>query len=1175
MAGRNEAKITFRAETEQFNNQIKNANSTLATLRATMALNQAQFKNTGDAAEYLKGKQELLKQELEQNRAKQEALTGKLEAAKKIYGENSTEAQKLVAQLTRTQTEEQRLESQLSDTTEALEDMADAEEKANTPLEKLKSTIEEQKSELDKLQTEYANTALQEGRQSDAAQELRNRINTLNSELRQNEERLEDVQSATREAGEEMDEQSKGGWTQGQQVLADLKSKVLGGLIDTMKQAVSAVIELGTEFTKSLSNVEALSGASASEMDKLESTALELGRSTVFSASQVSDAFGYMALAGWETSDMLNGIDGVLNLAATSGMELADASDMVTDYLSAFGLEAQDAAGMVDMLAYAQANSNTTAEQLGEAFGNSASMMHTAGQSMQTTTAILEAFANQGLKGSEAGTALSAMMRDITQKMKNGKIMIGDTAVEVQDANGNFRNMIDILADVEDATDGMGTAEKSAALMTTFTARSVKGVSMALTEGSENLQAYEEDLNSCSGTAEDMSGIMNDNLAGDMKALDSAMEGLGLQLFSFFEGPLREGAQFATDAINGITDALTPHRTELETFIDGINESVDKTKEAVEASTERVGHVTDGVAELQAYRDIILDLNEKSELNEYEQYQMKNAVEALSGSMPELANAFDEVTGKLDLTNTELEDMFDNALKLALQDAIIKEIQAAYDTMAQAELDAAMATDALTTAQQNAGMSYDEVKKKAEDFAKAGINISYALTQEEKELLQAGGAQAKTNEAREETNRVMGENVEQLKAVAKEQEAEIDENIMQAQTSEDVAAAVKDAADAAVDAADANEDLGEAVGITAEDLASLAEQTGLSIDELSRMAESSDMTVEELEKVATKVAEERKAFEDLQTSVQEATSNSITALQEWSGGAELSIDDMVKNITDATAGAQAWVDNMTKLGQEAGGAIPQALYDELLEQGPTQAANAAAALADALDNEKDKVKAIADEYAKQLDITADSTTLAKYSSTGKAVTGEIAKGVEDGSAEVADAAGQMTDDINTEVDNGMDDVVSTYDGAMDAMESSTSTSANIIETRVSQMVLNLKKKLAEEIKGPNFKLPHFKLTGEFNPQAKTVPVVTVDWYAKGGIFTRPTVLGTPYGLKGFGESGAEAVLPVELLRDYVSEAVSAASNTVFNIEMTVNGAESPEAWAADFARSLKQRMRIA
>ena len=200
------------------------------------------------------------------------------------------------------------------------------------------------------------------------------------------------------------------------------------------------------------------------------------------------------------------------------------------DYLTAFGLEADQAGRMADVLSYAQANSNTTTEMLGEAFKNCAVNAHNAGMSLEETTAILSKFADAGLKGSEGGTALNAIIRDMTQKMKNGAIQIGNTKVQVQDANGNFREMTDIIADVDKATEGMGDAQKTAALMTTFTADSIKGMGILCNTGADSIEEYTKKLENSNGTAEKMSNMMNQNLSGALKTLSSAWEALQLSL---------------------------------------------------------------------------------------------------------------------------------------------------------------------------------------------------------------------------------------------------------------------------------------------------------------------------------------------------------------------------------------------------------------------------------------------------------------------------------------------------------------------------------------------------------------------------------------------------------------------------------------------------------------------
>ena len=327
-------------------------------------------------------------------------------------------------------------------------------------------------------------------------------------------------------------------------------------IADMGMDVAQSMVNIGMSFESAMSDVQAISGATGEELKQLRDTAKKYGSTTAFTATESAQALKYMALAGWDANQSMEALPGVLDMAAASGMDLAAASDAVTDYISAFGLEAKDATYMADAMAKAQATANTSAQQLAEAWGNSAASMHAAGQDMETTTAALMIFADQGMKGSEAGTALSAMMRDITQKMENGAIKIGDASIAVQDAQGNFRDLNDIITDVAAATDGMGSAEKSAALMTTFTARSIKGVNMLLNAGVGELNEYEAAVRGSAGTASDQAATMLDNLKGDITIFQSALEGLQLDMFESSDSILRDAVQGATGVITAFQQAV-------------------------------------------------------------------------------------------------------------------------------------------------------------------------------------------------------------------------------------------------------------------------------------------------------------------------------------------------------------------------------------------------------------------------------------------------------------------------------------------------------------------------------------------------------------------------------------------------------------------------------------------
>lgn len=442
--------------------------------------------------------------------------------------------------------------------------------------ETLRSTISKQEDTLQQLKQRYVDVATEQGETSDEARELARQIQDLSSELHENKTKLSDAEYAADKLDNSLEEvessakKADDGFTMFKATLANLAADAIMRAVDGIKNLVGNVIELGQNFTSTMSEVSAISGATGEDFEKLEACAREYGATTVFSASNAAEALKYMSLAGWDADQSTSALGGVLNLAAASGMELGAASDMVTDYLSAFAMEAGDAAYFADLLSYAQSHSNTTAEALGEAYKNCAANLNAAGQDVETVTSLLEGMANQGYKGSEAGTAMAAIMRDITNGMKDGAIKIGETSVAVMDAQGNFRDLTDILTEVEAATNGMGDAERAVALSSTFTADSTNGLNLILNEGMDNIAGYEEELRGASGSAEEMANIMNDNLSGDVAAMNSAFEELGLKIYDALESKLRAGVQFITNGVIPAIEWLGGHIPEVTIAVSGL-----------------------------------------------------------------------------------------------------------------------------------------------------------------------------------------------------------------------------------------------------------------------------------------------------------------------------------------------------------------------------------------------------------------------------------------------------------------------------------------------------------------------------------------------------------------------------------------------------------------------------
>jgi len=287
-----------------------------------------------------------------------------------------------------------------------------------------------------------------------------------------------------------------------------------------------------------MAKVQAITGNTSDEMVDLESVAREMGATTRYSAGESADALGYMALAGWETGEMVSALPSVLSLATAGQMDLASASDIVTDNMSMFGIEAEDASRASDVFAEAQAKSNTSVGQLSEALKNAGPSASAVGHTIEDTSAILGVFANQGLKGSAAGTALQAMYRDLQAGAENGNIAIGETSVAVYDAEGNMRSMTDIMRDTEEATAGMTQEQRQNALGAVFQQQSLRGTNLYMNEGSASADKLAESLKNSGGAAQTQAEVMDNTLGGSFQRLKSSLEEVALQFFAVIEGPL-------------------------------------------------------------------------------------------------------------------------------------------------------------------------------------------------------------------------------------------------------------------------------------------------------------------------------------------------------------------------------------------------------------------------------------------------------------------------------------------------------------------------------------------------------------------------------------------------------------------------------------------------------------
>lgn len=327
-----------------------------------------------------------------------------------------------------------------------------------------------------------------------------------------------------------------------------LTMHITGKLLDVGQSA----LQVGMNFDASMSNVYGLMSSlnlTQMQMDALRDTAREMGATTKFSASEAADAMGYMALAGWDDAQVIAGIPGVLNLAAAANMDLAKASDIVTDTMTPFGLAAERAGEAADVFAYAQANSNTTVEGLGEAMKYAAPTADAFGMSLQDTAAAMGVLANAGIKGSQGGTTLNAMLRDMKKNADNGRIAIGKTKVALTNADGSYRSYAAIIRDIDKATSSMTASQRDAALGAIFGDESLKGILATLKQGPDALDAMTEGMYACGGAAADMAATMGDNLKGDLAILESGAQDMAIALSDWLMPAARGVVQGVTDLI--------------------------------------------------------------------------------------------------------------------------------------------------------------------------------------------------------------------------------------------------------------------------------------------------------------------------------------------------------------------------------------------------------------------------------------------------------------------------------------------------------------------------------------------------------------------------------------------------------------------------------------------------
>lgn len=398
------------------------------------------------------------------------------------------------------------------------------------------------------LQTKNERLAQMRDKMSEAGVDVHN--------LAQESGRLRDEMQALQRQEEQAGQEAAQLGNKGANAFEDIASAMASaGIVAGLKQIADAFLDcvnISMEFGSTMSTVEALSGASSAQMAELSETAKQLGANTAFTANEAAQAMSYMGMAGWNAEQMMSGMDGVINLAAASGEDLANVSDIVTDNLTAFGLKAEDTAHFSDVLAAAATNSNTSVGIMGETFSGSAAIAGALGYSIEDVATAVGAMANAGVKGSVAGTAL----KNTFNGLLNGATLTSEAFGEVEytaiNADGTMKGFGDTVQELRGYFDQMTEAERVQNAMALAGQRGYNGLLAILNTSGEEYAVLTDKITNCSGAAQRMADIKLDNLKGDVTLFNSALDGTRTAIGGLFENEGRQLVQLGTDVLSNV-----------------------------------------------------------------------------------------------------------------------------------------------------------------------------------------------------------------------------------------------------------------------------------------------------------------------------------------------------------------------------------------------------------------------------------------------------------------------------------------------------------------------------------------------------------------------------------------------------------------------------------------------
>lgn len=507
--------IEIRAETSQYQQAMRQAAAEMKNLTAQHSLAAAQAKLSGSAQDAL--------------RARVTELTSKIDVQKGIVQQNGQQYDNLKQKLELQKTAHDQLKTKVEAAKKAYEDSAKATGEDSEETQKLKAEYEKLSSQLSTSESQITKTETAITKQEAA-------VNQSKAALAEMEAELKNVNAELARAP--FDEYAA-------------KAEKVGGTLTSVGQKLLplstgiaglgvAAVKTTADFDSEMSKVSAISGATGTDLDKLRGKAREMGAKTKFSASEAAQGMQYMAMAGWKTQDMMDGLEGIMNLAAASGEDLASTSDIVTDALTAFGLSAKDSSHFSDILAAASSNANTNVSMMGETFKYAAPVLGSLGYTAEDAALAIGLMANAGIKSSQAGTSLRGAITNLAKPTDTVAAAMDKYGISLTDSSGKMLSLRELMEQLRQKLGGLSEAEQAQAAAALFGKEAMSGMLAIINGSDKDFEKLAGAIDNCDGSSEKMANTMNDNLQGQITILMSQLQELAISFGEILMPKIRD-----------------------------------------------------------------------------------------------------------------------------------------------------------------------------------------------------------------------------------------------------------------------------------------------------------------------------------------------------------------------------------------------------------------------------------------------------------------------------------------------------------------------------------------------------------------------------------------------------------------------------------------------------------